>query len=128
MRARVRTRRGERSCPTPWCVAHRRSCWPLCLAYCRVRRAPNDKPIERERASLADQERIDVDGVDHLVKVTREPAEIDQRVDERVPIARLAAAESFDQASGAGRLHHRQGLLAIKAGGRKANVLEELNP
>ena len=76
---------------------------------------------------LADQERIDVDRLDHVAQITGKPSEIDQRVAQRVDVARLAAAEPVEQCPGAGRAHHLTGLLAVERRRRKADVLEQFD-
>src|SRR5262245_31354881 len=83
--------------------------------------------VERESAAFAYQERVDVDGVDHIAEVVRQAAEIDQRIEQGLAVAQFAAAEAVDQAAGTGGLDHRERLIAIEAGGRETYILEQFD-
>ena len=85
--------------------------------------------IQRKRplALRADKERIDVDGLDDIRKIAREPAEIDQRRNERVTVAGRAAAVAFEQAPGAGGGDQRGGPAMVEEWRRETDVVDQLD-
>src|SRR5271154_5385864 len=93
----------------------------------RLQRPQHDKRVERKRAMLVYHERVDIDRVDDVAKIVRQPAEIDQRAGDRVAIASLAAI-TFEQAAGARRLDHRQGAGAVEASRSERDVFDKFDP
>src|SRR5215213_4939724 len=93
-------------------------------------RPQNNETIKRKRAAtlLAHEERIDIDRLDDVAQIAREPAEIDQCLAQSIIVAGLAAAKSVEQPPGAGLADHLQRLLAVEGCGRETDVLEQLDP
>src|SRR5215217_5537348 len=94
------------------------------------RRSQDNKTIKCKRAAalLADEERINVDRLDDVTQIARQPAKIDQRLAQRIIVSGLAAAKSIEQPPGARFSHHVQRLLAAEGSGREADILEQLDP
>src|SRR5262249_38463324 len=86
------------------------------LRGCRSGWPQHNQAVEREGAVLTDHERVDVDCLDHVRQLVGEPAEINQRIQQSIAIAGLAAAKAIEQAAGARRLDHGEGLVALEAG------------
>src|SRR4051794_14223317 len=86
---------------------------------CRSIWPQHNQAVEREGAALADHEGVDVDRPDHVRQLMGEAAKIDQRIEQGITVAGLAAAKALEQTAGACRLDHGDGLVAIEAGRAK---------